>query len=117
MVGVYFRQHDLLADILSISPFNIIFGNLNMMNPMYLVVPLRLLRVFSMFKIPELLNKIEFELIQVSNYITVVKTMYFLIYLWHFSSCMWFFINLHVEDEDTYKWLNYNKLEHETLAT
>jgi hypothetical protein len=93
-ISLYFSQYQLVIDLLSISPFNIIFGSMDLMRPLLVIVPLRLLRVCSMFKIPALLNKIEFELIQVSNYITIAKTLYFLVYLWHWSSCMWFFINL-----------------------
>lgn len=29
---------------------------------------------------------------------------------------MWFFLNLKVESEDDYKWLNYNELESESLS-
>ena len=74
-------------------------------SPLALVIPLRLLRLLSVLKIPKLVNKIEFELIQVSKLVHAAKTIYFLVYLWHFAACFWFFVNL-VEDEDTYKWLN-----------
>jgi len=41
---------------------------------------------------------------------------FFLLYLWHFSSCAWFFVNIEIEDSDTYRWVDYNDLEDESLA-
>jgi hypothetical protein len=116
MVKHYYTNCGLLPDLLAVSPFNLAFGAVGMTTPLFAIVPLGMLRVLSMFKVPDLLNKIEFELIQLSKYITLAKTAYFLIYLWHFNSCLWFFINTQVESEDTFKWYNYNNLEGETLA-
>lgn len=109
-------MHDLCFDLLACSPFNVLFLSMDIRSPLAIVTPLRLLRVLSVFKIPDLLNKIEVELIQMATLISFAKTIYFLIYIWHFSSCMWFFVNISVEDEDEYKWLNYNELENETLT-
>ena len=46
---------------------------------------------------------------------SVSKTIYFLVILWHWSSCLWFFVNNSIEDKDDYKWMNYNKLDDEDL--
>lgn len=73
--------------------------------PLPFILPLRLLRVLSVLKVPGLVYKIEFELIEASKFVTTAKVIYFLILLWHFSSSLWFFVNV-VEADDTYKWIN-----------
>jgi hypothetical protein len=95
-------------DILALSPFNIIFGASEIEDPLWLLTPLRLLRILTVARIPALLERIEINFIKVSGYIQMIKTILFLVYLWHWSSCLWFFVNLKVEHEDDYKWLNYN---------
>jgi hypothetical protein len=39
----------------------------------------------------------------------------FLFYLWHYSSCVWFFINIKCEDDDYGTWVTYHDLKYEDL--
>lgn len=111
----YYYNNNLINDILACSPFNLIFGAIGADDPLWLITPLRLLRLYTVFRIPSLIERIETYYRNWSSVLMAFKAILFLVYLWHWSSCLWFFVNLKVEDEDVFKWMNYNELEYEGL--
>jgi hypothetical protein len=50
-----------------------------------------------------------------SYYLSALKAILFLISLWHWSSCIWFFSNYKLESPDAYRWYDYNGLDDEPL--
>jgi hypothetical protein len=114
LVQNYFRN-GLILDILAASPFNIVLSIIGTTSPIYIIAPLRLLRVFAIGRIPSLLEKMEIVFIQLGKYITLIKTILFLVFLWHTSSCVWFFVNLEVDPDTAFTWADYHGVENDSL--
>ena len=114
----YFKayyERGLIFDLIAISPFNIILYETDTTSPVGLIAILRALRLVTILRVPYLFERIEFTYLQLAQFVSVSKTIYFLVILWHWSSCLWFFVNNSIEDKDDYKWMNYNKLDDEDL--
>jgi len=105
----------LVLDLFAASPFNLILGGLELVDPIWVIVPLRLLRIIAIGRIPRLLEKVEIVFLYLGMYISAMKTILFLWFLWHFAACMWFFVNLNVDDDDADTWVDYHKLNGEPL--
>jgi hypothetical protein len=113
MIKSYCR-HGLLLDLAAASPFNFVLGALETSSPIGIVVSLRLLRLVSVARIPSLLVRVEEMFLKFSVYLTATKTILFLVYLWHWAACIWFFTNNEIEDQD--RWMDYNNLVGESLT-
>ena len=105
----------MVLDLFAASPFNLILGGLELVDPIWVIVPLRLLRIIAIGRIPRLLEKLEIVFLYLGMYISAMKTILFLWFLWHFAACMWFFVNLNVDDDDADTWVDYHKLNGEPL--
>jgi hypothetical protein len=112
ILRIYYDR-GLVFDLLACSPLNI--GLAAVSDPVWLIVPLRLIRIFGCYNIIHLFEKLEVVYLEMTRYVTAVKTILFLLYLWHWSSCTWFFVNNTVEDSDTYRWIDLHDLSDEPL--
>ena len=53
---------------------------------------------------------------EIASMLSVVKIILFFVILWHWSSCVWFFVNTRIENpEETFTWYNYNELDEESV--
>lgn len=100
-----YYENGLVLDLIACSPLNAILWGLDITDPLWLVAPLRLLRIITIARIPPLLTKIEVHYLQLSVYLYAFKALLFLFSLWHFSSCIWFWANNSLEDKDVYRWI------------
>ena len=105
-----YYENGLVLDLIACSPFNAILWGLEISDPLWLTEPLRLLRLLSIARIPLLLAKIEVHYLEMSTYLNAFKALLFLVALWHFSSCIWFYTGNSLEDQDVYRWIQYNEL-------
>jgi hypothetical protein len=108
-----YHQRGLILDLLACSPLTILMALVP--GPIWLTVPLRLLRLFGCYSIIWLFEKLEVVYLEMTRYVTVVKTLLFLLYLWHWSSCTWFFVNDSVESDSKFRWIDLHDLSNETL--
>jgi hypothetical protein len=95
-----YYYNGLVLDVFAMAPFNIILGSLAIEYPLWATAPARLLRLVSLARIQSIFLKVEFGNLSVARYVTGLKTILFLVYLWHWSSCFWFFLGYKIEGED-----------------
>ena len=88
----FYYQSFLLQDIIAFSPFNLIFPVTGITHPRSLIIILRMLRLFSVIRIPSLLQKIEIFSRPFASIIGPLKAVFFLAMIMHWSSCFWYFI-------------------------
>jgi hypothetical protein len=93
---MYYRR-GLVYDLLAVSPLLLVLEAGDVYTPLPLIAPLKALRLIAIMRIPSLLESIESRYIHFSQYIAGVKTFLFLVTLWHWSSCFWFFTNYQIE--------------------
>jgi len=111
----YYYSNNLIEDILACSPMNLIFTVFYISDPIWLVVPLRLIRIYSVIRIPSLLEKIETNYRQWSSQLNAFKSVLFLFYLWHWSSCGWYYVNDTIEKDESFTWIDYNGINDSPL--
>lgn len=97
-IAKIYYENGLVLDLIACSPLNAILWGLDVEDPLWLTAPFRLLRLLIIARIPLLLAKIEVHYLQMSEYLTAFKAILFLVALWHFSSCLWFYTNNTLED-------------------
>ena len=107
-IKTYFRN-GLVYDILACSPLTLALAVVD--GPLWLIFPLRIIRIFACIRIRFIFEKLEIYYLELTRYVTVCKTILFLFYLWHWSSCLWFFVNNSIEDSDTFRWMDLHNLE------
>jgi hypothetical protein len=96
-------------------PLNLILWASGVTDPIYIITPLRLIRLAAVPRLQTLLAKIEVHYLFISYYLSAIKALLFLISLWHWSSCVWFFTNYKLEGPEADRWYDYNNLEDEPL--
>jgi hypothetical protein len=114
-VRAYYRN-GLLLDLAAVAPFNIILPAAALTTPLWVVAPLRLLRTLALARLFSIFLKLEFHYLNASRYTTSLKTIIFLVYLWHWSSCFWFFLNSELERDTDYRWIDLHDLGGASLA-
>lgn len=100
----------LISDIFGVLPINLICGYLDIKEPHVVFISLlRLTRAMVLTRLMELFEKLQIHLKNYSISMVVFKAFMFLALLWHWTSCIWFFIN--ILEYDTYEitWIkNFN---------
>lgn len=106
-----YARHGLILDVLGLLPLNLVFGYLGITAPSLLFISLiKLLRVFAALRLGELLEKFQIYLKNHSILIVVFHALLFLILLWHWTSCLWFFINRLEHDTFEVTWYKFFNL-------
>jgi hypothetical protein len=114
MCKIYYWR-GLILDLLAVSPFFAILGGIGIKDPIWVVLPFKLLRLIAVGRIKSILYKFQFLVIKYTQYLGFVKTILFLVYLWHWASCTWFYVNIQ-EGPDTSTWVDFHNLGGEPLA-
>ena len=113
-----YYHNDLILDIITALPLNLILSNLDLAYPEIIVVTiLRLLRMIGLLKLMQLFEKFEIYMKNLHILIYMFKAFLVLFLLWHWTACGFFYLN---------KWIvNYAHLDnwgerfdilHKTLA-
>jgi hypothetical protein len=113
---VYY-QNGMLCDMVACSPMNLILWGLEVGSPVWVIAPIRLMRLLSVPRLQQLMSKLEVHYLQVAEYLTAFKAILFLIMLWHWSSCVWFFTNFKLETAGVQRWFDLHNLEDADLDT
>lgn len=103
-------QSGLLFDVFGLSPFNIVFSLARVNDPYYVVVPLKLLRLMIVFNVFEVIAHIQELNYKISSTIYTCATFCGFIFLIHFVSTAWYFVNSVVEKSVPLTWEKHNKL-------
>ena len=111
----FYYQNFIIHDIIAFSPFNLILPVSNIHDPAALIIILRMLRLFSVFRIPSLLQKLEIYSRGLYSLIGPLKAVFFLVMLIHWSSCLWYFIVSLESSSDN--WINLENLSQVSPAS
>jgi voltage-gated potassium channel len=112
----FFYQSYIIHDFIAISPFNLILPASGVDKPEYFVIILRMIRLFAIFRIPSLLQKIEIYSRSVMvSLLMPLRSVFFLLILLHWSSCTWFFIVNH--ERTNFTWIDYHNIRPDTQAS
>lgn len=111
-----YKREYMICDLLAMSPFNIVLGRLEIYEPIYIITPLRLLRVFALHRFKSLVDNIEFKYRNLTGFLTALKNIIFLVWLWHWSSSFWYYTNLWIDEEGDLTWVDYHNLHLKTLG-
>lgn len=111
----FFYQNYMLQDVIGFSPFNLVFPLAGITEPIELILLLRMLRLFSVMRIPSLMQKIELHIRGLIRILIPLKSMFFLILLMHWSSCFWFFVVS--QQHSSYTWIDAEGLRDQTVAS
>ncbi len=98
-----------------LSPFYLIFGILGSRG--WIQYLLQLTRVVSVWRALEIFGKFEQRFRKYSVFFNVLKAFCFLVVMWNFGACLWFFFNIYVQaDSDDPLWLDWNDLRDASFA-
>jgi hypothetical protein len=111
-LSVYLRE-GLIYDIIACSPFVIALDTV--VDPIALIVIIRLFRICAMARMTSLFEKIEILYLDLVNPLGLCKIVLFLFYLWHYASCVWYFVNIICEPEEDFKWVDLHGLKSQGL--
>ena len=81
----------LLEDFFSCSPFNLVFSIAHI-GPMWLIIPLSLIRLASVARVNSLFEKMEMYNRNFVKYIKLFRVLFVAIIVVHWNSCLWIFI-------------------------
>lgn len=93
-----FYENYVIHDLISCSPFNVLFPILGISSPRALIYVLRMIRLVSITRLPSLIHKFELFFKEDSHLIEALKSLFFLSLLMHWFSCLWFF-SVRAQDE------------------
>ena len=105
-----YRENGFYADFLGISPFNLMFLISKDIAPVYISVPLRLIRTILFFNTSEMIRYLQLLNYHILSIIDILSSLFYLILLWHWTSCIWFFINDTIEKNYVMTWEKVNNL-------
>jgi hypothetical protein len=92
--------NDFVFDLFAVLPLNLIFGHLEMGYPRVIGYSImRVLRIVGILKIFSLFEK--FEIYMKNHYVLmyITKALLILFLLWHWTGCIYFFLNEKIEIE------------------
>ena len=107
----YYYHNGLILDLVSLWPLNLVLGIADLVQPIWLIPPLRIIRVISVWKSMHIFGRFELYFKKYGILMHVLKSALFLCLLWHWASCLWFFTNLYINKESDYSWMEFNKLD------
>ncbi|MDR3547169.1 MAG: cyclic nucleotide-binding domain-containing protein [Candidatus Pacebacteria bacterium] len=110
-----YRENGFYFDVFGILPFNMIFIAAGVVNPLYVVVPLRLVRVLTVGNAAYIVSYLQLLNHNLSSPIHLMTIISCFFLLWHWISSVWQFVNLDCEGEDELTWERANEIEGKSL--
>lgn len=102
----HYLLHGMVYDIFGVLPINLILGYLRLEEPSIIFISLvRLTRMIALGKLVSLFEKLQIYLKNYSILMVVCRALLFLCLLWHWTSCLWFFINVLEYDAYPMTWI------------
>ena len=106
LIKLYFER-GFLVEIIGLIPLNLITGKrfksliyyvglCNIEDPIVLISILRLNRIILLTRVNGILALVTTKYPKIMKFISVLKPLGFLFFIWHLTSCMWMWFNLAV---------------------
>jgi len=106
----YYWKNGLIVDLFGLCPFNLIFEIIGVKNPLYIIIPLRYLRVFIIANSFSVIGNLMLINFKAASTIYISTIFCCFIFLLHITSCFWFMISNRFESDKPITWEKYNKL-------
>jgi len=107
----YYWQNGLLHDLFGILPLNLCLGSVSISGYHEIwIALLRGARIVSAWKCLVLFGQFEIFLKRHNVIMHIIKAILLLYFLWHWTACLWFFINSQIEKEGALSWIEYHGL-------
>lgn len=114
-VMIYYYHNGLILDIIALWPFNLILGAADIVEPIWIIPIIRLIRVFTVWKIMHIFGRFELYFKKYNILMQVIKAMLFLSLTCHFAGCLWFWFNFYGQPDKDTTWMEFNGLDHTQL--
>lgn len=88
-----------------------IFGALDIIEPVWVIPLLRVFRAVVLWRMMDLFGRFELFFKRYNLLIYILKAGVLLFILWHWASCLWYFVNLYIDKESDFTWIEYNNLQ------
>jgi hypothetical protein len=111
-----YKENGFYTDLLGLNPLNMALGLLNINSPLYIVTPLRMLRMFMVIKLPKITSQLERAKRGFSFFIQVIKSAVAFYFLWHWTASAWFYLNKYVEGDGVNTWIQDQNLNQQKLS-
>ena len=82
----HYYHNGLLLDIFALWPLNLILGIVDAVHPLWIIPPLRLVRLVSVWKIMHIFGRFELFFKKYSLLMNILKSALFLCIIWHWTS-------------------------------
>jgi len=106
----YYWETGLIVDLFGLCPFNLIFGIIGIENPLYVIIPLRYLRVIILANSFSVIGNLMLINFKAASTIYICTIFGSFIFLLHITSSFWYMISSRVESDQPITWEKYNKL-------
>ncbi|MDR3549513.1 MAG: cyclic nucleotide-binding domain-containing protein [Candidatus Pacebacteria bacterium] len=105
-----YNGSEFVIDLFGLSPFNLIFSCAGVQHPLYIIVPLRLLRtliIANAFSVVSHIQLLNYRMSSTVYFLSIVSSF---IFLMNYTSAMWYLISSQVEKDTAVTWEKYNNL-------
>lgn len=101
---------EFVIDLFGLSPFNLIFSCAGVQHPLYIVVPLRLLRTVIITNAFGVISHIQILNYRMSSVIYISSIFSAFVFLMNYTSALWYLISSQTEADEAVTWEKYNGL-------
>ena len=107
LIKYYYHNH-VFVDLAAVSPFHLIYM-INGLQYKSVLVPLSLIRLLALFRLPSIMEIAEFSNRKKIKFINLVKILFIIFFIIHSSTCLWFFC---AKLESPSPWIDHHDLTH-----
>lgn len=94
----HYKQNGFYADLIGCLPTNLLLGHLLNKEYIILIAICRAIRIGSVWRCVQLFGRFESFLKKHSLMMHILKAVLLLYLLWHWLACLWYFLNLNLEE-------------------
>jgi len=100
----YYKDNGFWIDIFGVIPLNCIFAQLGIFEPLWIIVPLRLIRVVTILNTTKIIPVIKLKYHGLSSTCDLFSILLAYFLLWHWISCFWLFLTFQIEEGAELTW-------------
>ncbi|CAI2367548.1 unnamed protein product [Moneuplotes crassus] len=107
----YYYNNGLILDLFALWPLSFVLAITDVVQPVWLITPLKCVRLISVWKILNIFGRFELFFKKLGLFMNIIKALLFLCIIWHWTSCAWFFTNLYINLDRDDSWMEFNNLQ------
>ena len=111
----YYYHNDLILDIIALWPLNLILGAAEVVEPIWVIPIVRLVRIITIWKIMHIFGRFELYFKRHNLLMQIIKAALFLTLICHLVGCLWFWFNYYAEPDEDETWMEFNGLQNTQL--